>query len=110
MASLAAAVRDFYGDYEDDPGGSGYLRLELRAWVCGAWAVEVVVGSGGVATAFSCYWGGGCPVPSRAIRTLCVMRVLLPYMKILLFPVVMMLESLNPCLIDTQSLRGTHAF
>ena len=54
MASLAAAVRDFYGDYEDDPGGSGYLRLELRAWVCGAWAVEVVVGSGGVATAFSC--------------------------------------------------------
>ena len=58
MATLAAAVRDFYFDYEDDPGGSGYLRLELRAWVCGAWAVEVVVGSGGVATAFSCYRPG----------------------------------------------------
>ena len=51
LATLAAAVRDFYGDYEDDPGGSGYLRLELRAWVCGARGAEVVVGSGVVATA-----------------------------------------------------------
>ena len=31
LATLAAAVRDFYGDYEDDPGGYGHLRLELRA-------------------------------------------------------------------------------
>ena len=31
LASLAAAVRDFYGDFEDDPRGSGYLWLELRA-------------------------------------------------------------------------------
>ena len=101
MASLAAAVRDFYGDYEDDPGGSGYLRLELRAWVCGAWAVEVVVGSGGVATAFSCYWGGGCPVPSRAFRTLCMMCVMLSYIKSRLSPLVMILESLKLCLSDT---------
>ena len=97
LATLAAAVRDFYGDFEDDPGGSGYLRLELRAWVCGAWAVEVVVGSGGGATAFLCYRGGGCPVmcpvPSRAIQTLCVMCVRLPYMKIRLSLKVMILES-----------------
>ena len=26
-----AAVRDFYGEYKDDPRGSEYLRLELRA-------------------------------------------------------------------------------
>ena len=31
LATLAAAVRDFYGDYEDDPGGYGYLGFELRA-------------------------------------------------------------------------------
>ena len=31
LATLAAAVRDFYGDYEDDPRGCGYLWLELRA-------------------------------------------------------------------------------
>ena len=51
MATLAAAVRAFYNEYEHDPRGYAYLLLELRAWVCGAWAVEVVVGSGGVATA-----------------------------------------------------------
>ena len=31
LATLAAALRDFYGEYEDDPRGSGYLWLELRA-------------------------------------------------------------------------------
>ena len=104
LATLAAAVRDFYGDYKDDPGGSGYLRLELRAWVCGAWAVEVVVGSGGVATAFSCDRGGGCPVPSRAIRTLCVMCVLLPYVKIRLSPLIMILKSLTPCMASQNAI------
>ena len=53
MATLAAAVRAFYNEYEYDPRGYAHLRLELRAWVCGARAVEVVVGSGGVATAKS---------------------------------------------------------
>ena len=43
---MAAALRDFYGEYEDDPRGYGYLRLELRAYVCGARVGEVVVGSG----------------------------------------------------------------
>ena len=52
LATLAAALRDFYGDYEDDPGGYGHLWLELRAWVCGAPGAEVVAGSGVVATAF----------------------------------------------------------
>ena len=51
LATLATALRDFYGEYEDDPGGYQYLRLELRAYVCGAWVGEVVVGSGGIATA-----------------------------------------------------------
>ena len=52
-------MRDFYGEYEDDPRGYGYLRLELRAYVCGARVGEVVVGSGGIATAISSYLGGG---------------------------------------------------
>ena len=51
MATLAAAVRDFYNEYEYDARGYGHLRLELRAWVCGARGAEVVVGSGVVATA-----------------------------------------------------------
>ena len=53
LATLAAALRDFYLACEDDPGGYQYLRLELRAYVCGARAGEVVVlvGSGGIATA-----------------------------------------------------------
>ena len=51
MAILRAALRDFYGDYEDDPRGYRYLRLQLRAYVCGARVGEVVVGSGGIATA-----------------------------------------------------------
>ena len=31
FATLAAAVRDFYGDYEDDPRGYQHLRFTLRA-------------------------------------------------------------------------------
>ena len=31
FATLAAALLDFYNEYENDPGGYGYLRLELRA-------------------------------------------------------------------------------
>ena len=52
-------MRDFYFEYENDPGGSGYLGLELRAWVCGARGAEVVVGSGVVATAILSYVGRG---------------------------------------------------
>ena len=59
MATLRAAVRDLIFEYEDDPGGYGYLGFELRAWVCGAPGAEVVAGSGGVATANSCYVGRG---------------------------------------------------
>ena len=51
LATLAAALLDFYFAYEDDPGGYQYLGLELRAYVCGARVGEVVVGSGGIATA-----------------------------------------------------------
>ena len=51
LPNFEAALRDFYFEYENDPGGSGYLGLELRAWVCGARGAEVVVGSGVVATA-----------------------------------------------------------
>ena len=50
--NFEAALRDFYFTYENDPRGSGYLGLELRAWVCGAPGAEVVAGSGVVATAF----------------------------------------------------------
>ena len=50
--------------------------------VCGAPGAEVVARSGVVATAISCYRGGGCPGPSGGIRTLCVMRVMLAYIKI----------------------------
>ena len=53
MATLQAALRDFYGEYENDPGGCGYLLLEMRAHVCGTRVGEVVAGSGGVATAIS---------------------------------------------------------
>ena len=59
MAILRAAVRDFSGDYEDDPRGYRYLRLQLRAYVCGARVGEAVVGSGGIATAISSYVGRG---------------------------------------------------
>ena len=52
-------MRDFYFEYENDPGGSGYLGLELRVWVCGARGAEVVVGSGIVATAISSSSGRG---------------------------------------------------
>ena len=31
LATLAAALRDFYFAYENDPGGYGHLRFELRA-------------------------------------------------------------------------------
>ena len=47
-------MRGFYGDYEDDPRGYGHLRLKLRAYVCGARVGEVVVASGGIATAILC--------------------------------------------------------
>ena len=59
LATLAAASLDFYFAYEDDPGGYQYLGLELRAYVCGARVGEVVVGSGGIATAISSYVGRG---------------------------------------------------
>ena len=98
LATLAAALRDFYGDYEDDPRGYGHLRLELRAYMCGARGGEVVVGSGDIATAISSYKGGGCPVPSRAFRTLCVMCVMLPYIKLRLSPLIMILESRFSCM------------
>ena len=91
LATLRAAVRDLIFEYEDDPRGCGHLRFELRAWVCGAPGAEVVAGSGGIATAISSYQGGGCPGPSGGIRTLCVMRVMLPYIKILLSPLVVVL-------------------
>ena len=75
-------MRDLIFEYENDPGGYAYLGLELRAWVRGAPGSEVVARSGVVATAIPCYRGGGCPGPSGGIRTLCVMRVMLPYIKI----------------------------
>ena len=42
---------EFYVEYEDDARGYRYVRAELRAPVCGASGVEVVVGSGGLSTA-----------------------------------------------------------
>ena len=51
MATLRATLLDFHFAYKHAPRGYAHLQLELRAWVCGAWAVEVVVGSGGGATA-----------------------------------------------------------
>ena len=54
MATLATALRDFYCEYEYDPRGYGHLRLELRTYVCGARVGEVVVASGGIATAILC--------------------------------------------------------
>ena len=64
LATLRATLLDFYFAYEHAPRGYAHLQLELRAWVCGAWAVEVVVGSGGGATA-KLLWPmrgqGGCP-------------------------------------------------
>ena len=51
MATLAAAVRDFYNEYEYDARGYGHLWLELRAWVCGAPGAEVVARSRTAATA-----------------------------------------------------------
>ena len=59
LATLAAALLDFYFAYEDDPGGYQHLGLELRAWVCGAPGAEVVAGSGVVATAILSYVGRG---------------------------------------------------
>ena len=59
LATLAAALLDFYFAYEDDPRGYQYLGLELRAYVCGARVGEVVVGSGVVATAILSYVGRG---------------------------------------------------
>ena len=54
LATLAAASLDFYFAYEDDPGGYQHLGLELRTYVCGARVGEVVVASGGIATAILC--------------------------------------------------------
>ena len=80
LATLRAALRAFYDESENDQRGSGHVLLELRAYMCGARGGEVVVGSGGIATAISSYEGGaGCPGPSGGIQTLCVMRVMLPY-------------------------------
>ena len=100
MATLAAAVRDFYNEYEYDARGYGHLWLELRAWVCGAPGAEVVARSGVVATAKMLVLRRGCPGPPRAFRTLCVMCVMLAYIKIRLSPLVMILESLTLCSID----------
>ena len=81
-------MRDFYGDYEDDPRGYGHLRLKLRAYVCGTRVGEVVVQSGVVATAKMLVLRRGCPRPSGDIRTLCMMCVMLLYIKIRLSPLV----------------------
>ena len=54
LPTFEAALHDFYLAHEDDPGGYGYLLLELRAYVCSAWVGEVVIGSGGIATAILC--------------------------------------------------------
>ena len=35
LATLRAALRDLYIDYEDDPGGYGHLRFDLRANLSG---------------------------------------------------------------------------
>ena len=53
MATLAAALLDFYFEYVDDARGYGHLLFELRAYVCGTRVGEVVVESGEVATAIS---------------------------------------------------------
>ena len=68
LATLAVALRDFYGDYEDDPGGYGHLRLKLRAYVCGTRVGEVVVESGEVATAIFAVGARGCP-GTRALES-----------------------------------------
>ena len=53
MATPLTMLCEFYMEYEDDARGYRYLRAELHATVCGALGVEVVVGSGGLATAIS---------------------------------------------------------
>ena len=64
LATLAAAVRAFYNEYEDDPRGYRHLRLELRALVCRVPGSDVRVGSGGIATAiFVVLAVGGPPRP-----------------------------------------------
>ena len=91
MATLAAALLDFYFEYVDDARGYGPLLFELRAYVCGTRVGEVVVESGEVATAKMLVLRRGSPGPSRAFRTLCVMRVMLPYIKNRLSPLVVIL-------------------
>ena len=82
MATLAAAVRAFHIEYEDDADGYGHLWFELHALVCRGPGAEVVARSGEFATACLAVFARGCPRPSGAIRTLCMMCVMLSYVKI----------------------------
>ena len=66
-ATLAAAMRDFYGDSNDDAGGYQHLQLQLRGLLCRARGVDVVAASGGSATAILDVLVGGCPGPSQAL-------------------------------------------
>ena len=75
MATLAAAFLDFYFSYEDDPGGYQYLRLGLRAYVCGARVGEVVVASGGIATAILCVCCCAAVRQKMGMSGMCMMHV-----------------------------------
>ena len=78
--------------------------------MCGARGAEVVVGSGIVATAISSSSGrglsGALESDSDTMHDVCDASLY----KNRLSPLVMVLESLKMCLIDTLSLRGTHTF
>ena len=45
LAALRATLLDFYIAYEHAPRGYAHLRLELRAWVCGACGASAAVWS-----------------------------------------------------------------
>ena len=68
-------MRGFYGDYEDDPRGYGHLRLKLRAYVCGARVGEVVVASGGIATAILCVCCCAAVRQKMGMSGMCMMHV-----------------------------------
>ena len=61
--------------YEDDPGGYRHLGLELRAYTCGAWVGEVVVGSGGIATAILCVCCCAAVRQKMGMSGMCMMDV-----------------------------------
>ena len=55
-------MRAFLSSAGGHPGGFKYLLIETCMLVCGGWAGEASVGSGGVAIAFLCHYAIVCCV------------------------------------------------